>query len=472
METKGNFATHQSILGARIRQRRREIGVTQADLARRIGISPSYLNLIEWNKRRIAGTLLRRTAQALELPLDELEGTSERHLLEALVGLAHHPLLRGLGVENERTNEFIGRFPGWARGLGALARAEREAQARVQILSDRLSNDPYLGEILHRMLTRIAAARSTTEILTEYADLPDNRRDRFNQIVREEIRGLSEVGEALAAYLERSDHSDRILTPADEVGALFNARDNQFSEIEEAARQLTPLLESSDLLSRQHKAQRLSEEHLGAVIDALIQQQREIKTAAAHSRARRALLAYGVEAIIMPMDSFAERAAGAHYDIEALSELFSCGFEAVCRRLTALPRAETVPRFGYFRANAAGTIIEMLGLEGLTVPRHAAACPLWVLYGAQQSPEAVIRQRVLFPSGERFVFVARARHQGASGFGKPRHYVTDMLAMREEEARHTVYDPAPSATVEEVGPTCRLCPRVSCVHRVEDPLAE
>ncbi|MEM7120971.1 MAG: short-chain fatty acyl-CoA regulator family protein [Pseudomonadota bacterium] len=462
----------QSILGARIRQRRRELGVTQADLARRIGISPSYLNLIEWNKRRIAGTLLRRTAQALELPLDELEDASERRLSETLVGLAHHPLLRGQGVESERTNELIGRFPGWARGLGALARAEREAQARVQILSDRLSNDPYLGEILHRMLTRIAAARSTTEILSEYPDLSQDQRLRFSQIVHDEVGMLSEVGEALAAYLERSDQAGEVLTPADEVESLFRARDNCFREIEEATRRLTLSLGEPHPDARQEEAQALSAEHLGDLADALIDDQPEIKTAAARGRARRALLSYGAGAIAMPMELFAERAAAARYDIEVLAAQFSSGFEAVCRRLTALPGAEKVPRFGYLRANAAGTIIENLGLRGLAVPRYAAACPLWVLYGAQQSPEAVIRQRVLFPSGERFVFVARARHKGPSGFGKPRHYVTDMVAMKEEEAGYTVYQPEPSAIVEEVGPTCRLCPRISCLHRVEDPLAE
>ena len=444
--------------------------MTQADLARRIGISPSYLNLIEWNKRRIAGSLLRRTAQALELPLDELEDASERRLSETLVGLAHHPLLRGQGVERERTNELIGRFPGWARGVGALARSERDAHARVQILSDRLSNDPYLGEILHRMLTRIAAARSTTEILSEYPDLSPDQRLRFSQIVHDEVGMLSEVGEALAAYLERSDQADAILTPADEVEALFRARDNHFREIEDAANHLTPLLENTHPVSRQEAALALSEEHLGDLADAVIEQQSEIKTAAARGHARRALLTYGAGAIAMPMETFAERAVDARYDIDVLAAQFSSGFESVCRRLTALPRAESVPRFGYLRANAAGTIIENLGLEGLTVPRYAAACPLWVLYGAQQSPEAVIRQRVLFPSGERFVFVARARQKGPTGFGKPRHYVTDMVAMREEEAVHTVYQPEPSAIVEEVGPTCRLCPRISCLHRVEDPL--
>ena len=64
----------RAILGTRIRERRRSIGITQVELARRIGISASYLNLIERNKRGIAGPLLRRAAEALDLRLEELDG--------------------------------------------------------------------------------------------------------------------------------------------------------------------------------------------------------------------------------------------------------------------------------------------------------------------------------------------------------------------------------------------------------------
>ena len=84
----------------------------------------------------------------------------------------------------------------------------------------------------------------------------------------------------------------------------------------------------------------------------------------------------------------------------------------------------------------------------------------------------MIRQRALFPSGARFVFVARAGHTGSTGYGKPRHYLTHMIAMSEEDARKTVYAPDPSAPVDEVGPGCRLCLRRTCIHRVEDPLSE
>ncbi len=461
-----------SIVGTRIRQKRREIGLTQVDLARQIGISPSYLNLIEWNKRRIAGVLLHKISNVLGLARHELDGTSEQRLREALIELAHRRSLARLGVEIHRTSELIGRFPGWAKSLAALARSEREAVTHAQNLTDRLTNDPFLKETIHKMLTRIAAVNSAADILTEYPDLPTERRDRFVRIIHDEARVMSNVGEALARYLDKAEESDRILTPLDEVEALFEVRGNRFSEIEQAAKELTHLLTDTRPLSRREKARSLMQEHLSDLIADLVAQQPQIKTATARVRATRALSDYAINAILMPMEEFAGQAAKLGYDIQMLSDILSVGVEAVCHRFTALPDGRYVPRFGYFRANAAGTIIEMLGLEGLTVPRYAATCPLWVLYRAQQSPETVIRQRALFPSGARFVFVARARSTNSAGFGKPRHYVTDMIAMKETDARFTVYATDPSSSIEEVGSNCRLCPRRACAHRVEDPLAD
>jgi len=461
-----------SIVGSRIRQRRKEMGVTQARLARSLGISPSYLNLIEWNKRRIPDDILARAAEALGVRADDLAGAGERRLHDLLVEIAHLPPMRQLDIDAASAGELIGRFPGWANAIAALARSEQEAQTRARTLSDRLSNDPFLSESVHRMLTRIASVRSAADILNDFADIDEDRKARFVRIIHDEARTLSDVGEALAAYLDKAEDSDRVLTPLDEVEALFEARGNRFEEIDKAAEDLVGALADERPVSRRARARTLATERLGLVIDRVIGEEDRIGTAAARSRARRALLDYAVGAILMPSESFAGEAAAHRYDIEALAETFSVEIETLCHRMTALPRGEAVPRFGYFLSNAAGTIVERLGLEGLTLPRYAAACPLWALYRAQQSPETVIRQRTLFPSGARFVFLARARLKGASGFGKPRHYVTDMIAMTEDDARHTVYAPDPSVPVEEVGPSCRLCPRRNCAHRVEDPLAE
>ena len=464
----------RAILGTRIRERRRGIGITQAELARRISISASYLNLIERNKRGIAGPLLRRAAAALDLRLEELDGAAERRLLETLDEIAQLPDLRALGVEADSAGELIGRYPGWARALAALERSEREATGAARALADRLTHDPFLGETVHRMLTRIAAVRSAAEILADFPDIPPDRRDRFNRIIHEESRGLSDVGEALAAYFDKLGEADRTLTPLDEVEALFDARENRFDEIEAEAARLAALLDDPAPAPRRDKARVLAAERPGPVVDSVIARQPQVETAPACARARAALLTYATGAILAPMAAFAPRAAELGYDIEALAGAFSLGIETVCHRLTALPKGDApkngaTPRFGYFRVNAAGAIIEMHGLPGLVAPRYASACPLWVLYRAQQSPEAVIRQRALFPSGARFVFLARARNTGLTGFGKPRHYLTDMLAISEADARLTVYAPDAGVPVEEVGPGCRICPRRTCAHRVEDP---
>ncbi len=457
------------IPGTRIRQYRRDMGVTQAALARKVGISPSYLNLIEWNKRPIAGTLLRKIAEALDLTLDDLGSVAEERLRAELVEIAHLPALESADVEADRSSELIGRFPGWARGVAALARTEREATTRAQVLSDRLSNDPFLGEEIHKMLNRMAVIRSAADILVEYGDLTDERRDRFIEIIHEEIRVLSDNGEALATYLDKAEHSERHLTPVDEVEALFDAREGRFDEIEDQAHAMTRQLDDTRPVPRRAKARALVEERLGDAIEQIIAGSPHVETEAAAARARRMLADYAVGAIMMPMPAFVEQARELRFDIEALADTFSAEVDTVCHRLISLPRQDDLPRFGYLKANASGVIIEKLGFERLIIPRYAAACPLWVLFRAQQSPEAVIRQRALFPSGDRFVFIARAQNTGMTGFGKPRHYVTDMLVTTEVHSAMTVYAPDLSSVVEEVGPGCRLCTRQSCAHRVEDP---
>ncbi len=433
-----------SVIGTRISEMRRRMGVTQAEMARRIGISPSYLNLIERNKRRIAGTLLRRTAEELDVRVDDLDGAPERRLAEALTEIAHLPTLDGLGARAETVPELIARFPGWARATATLARSQQSAQETARALSDRLTHDPFLGETVHRMLTHVAAIRSAGEILTEFSDLEASQRAEFHRIVRDGSERLTETGEALAAYFDRTDETEARLTPLDEIEALYEAQGNHFAALEAA-------------------------EDVDSAINGILAAAPEIETDAARHRAADRLRDYAKNARAMPADRFAADAARLRCDIDLLAEEYRTGVDAVCRRLATLPGASGLPRCGYFQANASGTIIEMLGVEGLSLPRYAATCPLWVLFRAQQMPGQTMCQPVEMPTGAGFVFVARARLVGPPGFGQARHYVTDMLAMPAADAGATVY--ASRQTPEPVGPACRICPRTECLHRVADPLA-
>ena len=103
----------RSLIGARIRERRRSLGMTQSGLAATIGISASYLNLIERNKRNIGGALLKRIAGALGLALDELDGAAGRRLLDDLGELAGDSRLAALRLDPSGIDDLAGRHPGW-----------------------------------------------------------------------------------------------------------------------------------------------------------------------------------------------------------------------------------------------------------------------------------------------------------------------------------------------------------------------
>src|SRR5690606_33995181 len=86
----------RSLVGPRIRERRKLVGMTQAALAAAVGISASYLNLIEADRRSIGGGLLTRIAEQLGLAVDELDGAAERRLVDDLAELTGDTFLAGI----------------------------------------------------------------------------------------------------------------------------------------------------------------------------------------------------------------------------------------------------------------------------------------------------------------------------------------------------------------------------------------
>ncbi len=61
----------KAMLGPKIRRFRTDLGMSQTEMAGEIGISPSYLNLIEHNQRPVTVPLLFKLGQAFELDLKQ-----------------------------------------------------------------------------------------------------------------------------------------------------------------------------------------------------------------------------------------------------------------------------------------------------------------------------------------------------------------------------------------------------------------
>jgi len=77
------------MLGARIAALRRAAGWNQAELARRLGISPSAVGMYEQGRREPSADMLVRLARALEVSVDYLltgqPGKEESGELEAML---------------------------------------------------------------------------------------------------------------------------------------------------------------------------------------------------------------------------------------------------------------------------------------------------------------------------------------------------------------------------------------------------
>lgn len=521
----------RTLIGAKLRERRKAAGVTQAALAARLGISASYLNLIESDRRNISGALLKRMADELGMPLEELGGAAERRLVDALGEITADPLLAPLRLEPASAALLTSRHPEWARALVNLHRAYLDRSAAVAALSDRLNQDPLLAQTVHSMLTNISAIRSAAEILDAEADLEATQRQRFVSIIAGDSRRLSDVSQALAGFFTKAHAETRSLTPAEEVDDFVAASDNHFPRLEDAADAMraragwtdslpdegaleqyllsehgvrvrrvetqgarsgplraavhfderAKVLELPELASR--STMRFEMARLagllgaGEVIDGEIESRAASLSPAAVRRVHLVLSSYLAAALLMPYEAFRAAAVAVRYDIDRLAHRFNASFEQICHRLVSLrrPGAQGL-RFGFLRADAAGHLSKRFALPRLPLPGQGAACPLWAVYVAFQFPGSMVRQLAQFPGGDRYLLLARAVEKEAAGYGMPRRLMSVMLMCEAVHAGQLVYgdglDLSQGAPSTPVGQACRVCVRRDCAHRQEEPILD
>ena len=494
----------RTLVGQRIREHRKAKGLTQAALASHLQISPSYLNLIESDRRNIAGALLKRIADALSQPLEEFDGAAERRLLDDLGEISFDPAVAPMRIAKESAAELVARHPSWAKALVALHHRGREQQQAIAALSDRLSQDPFLGEAVHALLTNLTAIRSASEILETVPELEPAQRHRFVAIIAGDSRKMSEVAQALAAFLAKAPEAAGPVTPVEDVDDFIFDNDNHFPALEAAADELAleigaqrGRLESAlaDWLSREHSievpmtdtmgastrqfalALAAAEVACGEQVAAELDRAPMLHAPAARRRAQRVLYSYIAGALVMPYEVFHSAATAARYDIDLLGRSFGASFEQVCHRLATLsrPGAEGI-QFGFMRTDPAGFVTKRLSLPGLALPRYGNACPLWAVYGAFRASGGIVRQLVEFPGGERYLMIARAVDKDTPGFGIPQRSLSVMLFCDALHADRTVYasgmDMGASATATPVGQSCRVCTRRNCGWRQEDPIID
>lgn len=427
------------LTGTRIRERRTALRLKQAELARRAGISAAYLNLIEHNRRRVSEALLDALAQALGVEVEALsegaEGVLFEGLREAAAGL---DLAAGEMPDLERIEEFVGRFPGWARVLAARQARVVALERVVETYSERMAQDPYLLDGLHEVLSAVTSLRSTAAILVETDDIEPEWQARFLGTIAEESLRLSGSAEGLVAYIDEMEEAETGLSsPLEQLEAWLARRGWHIAEFE---RPDPPAPE------------------------ALLDDAPELASSAARALARAHLATARDDSRALPLKPFLAALAEFGVAPGQLVSRFGVPMAQVFRRLATLPEGEGRPPIGLIACDGAGALTLRRPLPGFSLPRSSAACPLWPLFEALSRPMQPIRA-VLDMAGrvpQRYLAYAFAAPRGESGFDGPVLMEAMMLLL-----------PAPASAGEEaraVGSSCRVCPRAQCPGRREPSL--
>ncbi|MEO0391191.1 MAG: short-chain fatty acyl-CoA regulator family protein [Pseudomonadota bacterium] len=414
-----------TLTGSRIRERRGMLGLRQAALARSVGISASYLNLIEHNRRRIGGKLLLDLSAELGVEPSALTEGAEAALVAALREAASEAGLAE--AELDRADEFAGRFAGWAEVLAGAHRRIRSLEQTVKALSDRLAHDPELAASLHEVLSTAAAIRSTAAILADDTDIAPEWQAKFHGNLDEDSRRLSDSAKALVQFLDADEGTGAAASPQEELDAFLEARGWSFPEVEEG----------------------------GADVDALIAEDGTLGTRASAHMARTVLGAVAADAAALPLKALRAAEAQVGQDPLAIAQMTGARPARVLRRMAALH----VQGAGLVVCDRAGSLIFRKPLDGFALPRFGAPCPLWPIFDALAQPGHVVRAHVVQPgAGEVPVQVfAVAEPVAPAAYNAPPLLQATMLIL-----------PAPGVeAARAVGSTCRTCPVAGCAVRRE-----
>ncbi len=451
----------QSKFGPKIRALRRRHGLRQVDVAEKLGISASYLNLIEHDRRPLTAPLLLKLAELYPLDLKSFAPDDHARLISDLHEVFGDTLFESHDVtttdlRETASNESV------SRAIVKLYHAYRDALESIRAVASKVSEGAEL--------TGIDPARLPSE---EVSDLLQENQNHFPD--------LEEAAERLSreAGLERPDAYSGLVRLLGQEGIAVeiapHAGPHGAMRAYDPERRRLVLSELLSPIARNFQiAHQVGLLRLAPQFERILANSR-LTTPDSVTLARVALANYFAGALLMPYGPFLESARSFRYDIELLERRFGVSFEQVCHRLTTMrrPGAEGVP-FHFIRVDIAGNISKRFSASGIRFARFSGLCPRWNVHSAFMTPGIVRTQISRMPDGTTYLCVARTVRQSLGGFGAAHPLLAISLGCEVSHAKHLVYGDSvdvnnPNAAVP-IGITCRLCERMDCEQRAFPPI--
>lgn len=444
-------------MGPRLRRLRRDLGLTQADMAADLEISPSYVALLERNQRPLTADMLLRLARTYRMDMSELAGDGGADYAARLQAALRDPMFADIDLPKLQNADVATNYPGITEAFLRLYTAYQEEQ--LALADKRAEGGSEDGEGKAAAPDAVAEARRFLAARRNSFPMLDDAAENLARIVNEQG--------GLAAYL-KSRHDFRVRRlPTDVMTGSIRRLDRHRREL---------LLDDSlDGASQTFQlALQLVYLELRKDIDKVLKEG-NFATENGERVTQRALANYSAAALVMPYTAFAKAVEARHYDVEALARQFGTSFEQTAHRLTTLqkPGHERVPFF-FIRVDPAGNVSKRLDGAGFPFARHGGGCPLWSVHHVFRTPRQVVTQWLELPDGQRFFSIARTVTAGGGAFGVPRVERAIALGCAAEHAGRLIYTRnqpdlgAEAAT--PIGVTCSLCHRTRCAARSAPPI--
>jgi len=449
------MAMQKLYAGAKLREIRTRLGLTQKAFAEKLGVSLPYLNQMENNNRPVSTGVVLALAQEFGFDVTELSTDDAERMVsdmrEALADpvFSDTPPLADLRLAASNA-------PALARAFLELHRTYRQTHERLASLDEALGRDDARAQT-----SPWEEVRDFFHYCDNYIDAVDRAAERFADTAR--MQGVGLRTHARAALQARG-----VVLRYDD-GELLRRFDRETGTLTLSTR---PPASTRDFQLLLQVALLTQDALLEATLDLA-----RFQTDAARAIAKIGLANYFAGAALLPYDGFLAAALETRHDLERLADLFGASIEQVAHRLSTLqrPGAKGLPFF-FVRVDQAGTITKRHSATRLQFARFGGACPLWNVHRAFETPGRFLRQLAETPDGVRYFCLARDVSKPGGSFHAPVRRYAIGLGCEVRHAADLVYaddmDTANARAFEPIGISCRICERQGCHQRSVPPLEQ
>jgi hypothetical protein len=448
----------KTLIGPQLRQLRRAHKQTQADMAQRLGVSASYVNLLENNQRSLSVKILLALTDSYGVAWKELINDNEIAQLSDLRATVRDPIFTGARPDLQELRAAIDHAPqlvaqfvqlhqNYRAMLGSLTHLDEQGA-----VPDMLATSPEA--VIYDMFRKHANHFAPLETAADNA--------------RAAVGGRhDDIYANLKRHLKEAYGIEVDLVDFNEMSATLRIFDEQRGRV--------LLSEAFDQINRNFQlAYVLAMVGCAALLDDLIAAAEPLSEAA-RVRLRVELANYFAAAFLMPYGPFLALAEQTAYDIDRIATTFGVSFEMVCHRLTTLQRrgAQGVPFF-FLRIDRAGNVTKRFNATSFTLANKGGSCPVWNIHSAFASPGTIVPQYVELPDAGQFFTISRTIARPVINRHTQDRKLVVTLGCERAHADKVGYARALRVTDEDhiakIGINCHICTRQACSQRAHEPI--